>query len=103
MVECAWQRERGYGWGLPNSCFGRSPSRLAVRSPSHWRPLLESLDPPKRDRTDDRVKGRMEKKVYIYRPASRGTPASVECLEDPETISGDPVLRGFTLDLRKIW
>jgi Uma2 family endonuclease len=39
-----------------------------------------------------------EKKVYIYRPS-----AEVCCLENPDTISGDPVLPGFVLDLRRIW
>ena len=32
----------------------------------------------------------IEKKVYIYRPQ-----APVECLDNPQTISGDPVLPGF--------
>jgi Uma2 family endonuclease len=41
---------------------------------------------------------RKQKKVYIYRP---GMP--VECLENPPTVSGDPVLSGFILDLSKIW
>jgi Uma2 family endonuclease len=39
-----------------------------------------------------------EKKVYVYRP-----PAEVRCLENPETVSGDPVLPGFVLDLRRLW
>ncbi|MBI3304230.1 MAG: Uma2 family endonuclease [Deltaproteobacteria bacterium] len=38
------------------------------------------------------------KRVYVYRPQ---TP--VEILENPDTISGDPVLSGFILDLRAIW
>lgn len=37
-------------------------------------------------------------RVYIYRP---DTP--VEILEAPESISGDPELPGFTLDLTPIW
>jgi Uma2 family endonuclease len=40
----------------------------------------------------------LEKKVYIYRPGEEAT-----CLENPETVSGDPVLSGFVLDLRRIW
>ena len=36
--------------------------------------------------------------VYVYRPD-----APVERLENPETLSGDPVLPGFVLDLREIW
>lgn len=37
-------------------------------------------------------------KVYVYRPD-----AGVETLEDPETVSGEPLLRGFTLDVRALW
>lgn len=40
----------------------------------------------------------LEKKVYVYRPSEE-----VVCLENPETISGDPVLPGFVLDLSRIW
>jgi Uma2 family endonuclease len=40
----------------------------------------------------------IEKKVYIHRPR-----AQVECLDNPQTISGDPVLRGFVLDLGRVW
>ena len=36
--------------------------------------------------------------VYIYRPNS-----DVKTLEAPESISGDPELPGFTLDLKSIW
>jgi Uma2 family endonuclease len=39
-----------------------------------------------------------EKKVYIYRPD-----ADVLCLEDPATLSGEPVLPGFTLDVQLLW
>lgn len=35
-----------------------------------------------------------QKKVFIYRPA-----ASVEVLDNPATLSGDPILPGFALDL----
>ncbi len=38
------------------------------------------------------------RKVYVYRPG-----AEVEVLDDPETVSGEPPLRGFTLDVRAIW
>lgn len=38
------------------------------------------------------------RKVYVYRPG-----AEVEVLDDPETVSGEPLLRGFTLDVRAIW
>jgi Uma2 family endonuclease len=36
--------------------------------------------------------------VYVYRPNQ-----PVERLENPATISGDPVLPGFVLDLQRIW
>lgn len=38
------------------------------------------------------------RRVHIYRPD-----AEVEILENPESISGEPLLTGFTLDLREIW
>lgn len=38
------------------------------------------------------------KRVYVYRPGAR-----VESLENPTTISGEPLLRGFTLNVREIW
>ncbi|NEO55372.1 MAG: Uma2 family endonuclease [Okeania sp. SIO3B5] len=41
---------------------------------------------------------RKERKVYIYRP---GMPT--ECLENPEIVSGDPVLSGFVLNMQKVW
>ena len=40
----------------------------------------------------------VEKQVFVYRP---DTP--VECLLNPSTLSGDPVLAGFTLDLARVW
>ncbi len=40
----------------------------------------------------------VERKVHIYKP---GDP--VEALESPGRLSGDPILSGFTLDLRPIW
>ena len=38
------------------------------------------------------------KQVYIYRSNE-----PVETLEEPATVSGNPVLPGFTLDLNPIW
>jgi Uma2 family endonuclease len=40
----------------------------------------------------------LEKKVYVYRPT-----AEADCLDNPQQVSGDPVLPGFVLDLREIW
>ena len=39
-----------------------------------------------------------QRRVYVYRPGQ-----DVEVLEEPETVSGDPVLPGFVLDLTAIW
>ena len=41
---------------------------------------------------------RKEKKVYIYRPG-----IATECLENPESVSGEPVLPGFVLNMSKVW
>ncbi|MDJ1183063.1 Uma2 family endonuclease [Roseofilum casamattae] len=38
------------------------------------------------------------RQVEIYRPARE-----VECLNDPDRVSGEDVLPGFTLSLRSIW
>jgi Uma2 family endonuclease len=40
----------------------------------------------------------LEKKVYVYRPD-----VEVLCLNNPATISGEPVLPGFALDLKRLW
>ena len=39
-----------------------------------------------------------ERKVYIYRSG-----AAVECLLQPQSVSGEPVLPGFKLKLTKFW
>jgi len=38
------------------------------------------------------------KQAYVYRPTQ-----PVECLDNPQTISCDPVLPGFALSLKDIW
>ena len=38
------------------------------------------------------------RQVHVYRPGQE-----VEVLEGPDSVSGDPVLPGFVLDLTKIW
>lgn len=40
----------------------------------------------------------LERKVYIYRPQT-----AVECLDDPERVSGEPLLSGFTLEMHEVW
>ena len=39
-----------------------------------------------------------DRRVHIYRPDSE-----VHTLQNPETISADPILPNFTLDLKEIW
>jgi len=39
-----------------------------------------------------------QRRVYIYCPG-----VDVECLYNPATVSGEPVLPGFVLDMSKIW
>jgi Uma2 family endonuclease len=41
---------------------------------------------------------RQHRRVYIYRPGQ-----SEECLENPNTVSADPILPGFVLNMSKIW
>jgi hypothetical protein len=43
-------------------------------------------------------RSRRASRSHLYRP---GTEA--ETLETPTAVTGDPVLRGFVLDLRRIW
>jgi Uma2 family endonuclease len=40
-----------------------------------------------------------ERRVYVYRPGA----IAVEQLDDPRTVSGEPVLRGLVLELQEIW
>jgi Uma2 family endonuclease len=40
----------------------------------------------------------LKKKVHVYRPR-----IAAEILDDPQTVSGEPVLPGFTLDVRMLW
>lgn len=40
----------------------------------------------------------LQKKVYVYCPG-----IEVECLENPVSVSGDPLLPGFKLELQSIW
>ncbi len=41
---------------------------------------------------------RDRRKVYVYRPG-----CLEECLDNPATLSGDPVLPGFILDMSEVW
>jgi Uma2 family endonuclease len=40
----------------------------------------------------------LKKKVYVYRPS-----VVVEVLDDPQTVSGEPVLQGFVLKVQDLW
>jgi Uma2 family endonuclease len=40
----------------------------------------------------------MKRRVWVYLPDTEPT-----LLEDPETVSGEPLLRGFVLNLRELW
>jgi Uma2 family endonuclease len=40
----------------------------------------------------------LQKKVHIYRPG-----AEEECLDNTASVSGEPLLVGFTLDLSDVW
>ena len=40
----------------------------------------------------------VDRQVYVYRPQ---TP--VACLDAPQTVSGDPVLPGFVLEMGRVW
>jgi Uma2 family endonuclease len=39
-----------------------------------------------------------EKRIHVYR-----LQAQVEILDNPESVAGDPVLKGFVLELEEIW
>jgi Uma2 family endonuclease len=41
---------------------------------------------------------RKQRRVYVYRPG-----VAVQQLDNPETVSGDPELPGFVLNLEEIW
>ena len=40
----------------------------------------------------------LKRQVYIYRPAH-----DIEVLDDPETVTGEPLLSGFVLNLQELW
>ncbi len=40
----------------------------------------------------------LEKKVHIYRPN-----AEIEILDNPKQVSGEPLLKGFVLNVKKLW
>ena len=40
----------------------------------------------------------LERRIHVYRPQ-----VASEVLEDPKEVSGEPLLRGFVLDVRALW
>ncbi len=73
---------------------------VEIRSPSDQ---LQSLQDKLEEYMDNGVKlgwliDRKNRQVYIYRPQTE-----VECLENPITVSGEPILSGFQLHTDKIW
>ncbi|OCR02711.1 hypothetical protein BCD67_05870 [Oscillatoriales cyanobacterium USR001] len=73
---------------------------IELRSPSD---SLKSLKEKMQEYIEEGVKlglliDRKPRQVYIYRP---GVPE--ECLDNPATVSGEPILPGFVLDLTEIW
>ncbi len=74
---------------------------IELRSPSdNLKPLLEKMAEYMREPGIQLgwLIDRLNRKVYIYRP---GMPE--ECLDDPATVSGDPILPGFVLNMSEIW
>ena len=74
---------------------------VELRSPSdNLKPLLEKMAEYMREPGIQLgwLIDRKNRKVYIYRP---GMPE--ECLDDPASVSGDPVLPGFVLNMSKVW
>ncbi len=74
---------------------------VELRSPSdNLRPLQEKMEEYMREPGVQLgwLIDRKNRKVYVYRP---GLPE--ECLDNPATVSGDPVLPGFILNMSKVW
>jgi Uma2 family endonuclease len=73
---------------------------IELMSPSH---SLKQLQDKMQEYIDNGTSlgwliDRTTSRVYIYQPHK-----DVECLDNPQTISGEPILSGFILDLTKIW
>jgi Uma2 family endonuclease len=73
---------------------------LELRSPSD---TLKTVQEKMREYLDNGARlgwliDPAERRVYIYRPG-----VATECLDNPTTISGNPELPGFVLDLSRIW
>ncbi len=74
---------------------------VELRSPSdNLKPLQEKMEEYMREPGVQLgwLIDRKNRKVYIYHPG-----VAVECLDNPATVSGDPVLPGFVLNMSKVW
>ncbi len=73
---------------------------LELRSPSD---TLEHVQAKMREYLDNGAQlgwlvDPIDRKVHVYRPQ-----APIACLDDPQTVSGEPLLPGFVLELGKVW
>lgn len=73
---------------------------VELRSPSD---TLETVQAKMREYLDNGAQlgwliDPLEKKVYVYRPQ-----APMVCLDNPETVSGDPLLPGLVLEVGRVW
>lgn len=94
-MRCLWNNSRGL---LAPIC---PDFVLELRSPSdNLKPVQEKMAEYMREPGVQLgwLIDRKERKVYIYRPG-----IAEEYLENPSSVSGDPVLPGFVLNLSKVW
>jgi Uma2 family endonuclease len=74
---------------------------VELRSPSdNLKPLQEKMEEYMREPGVQLgwLIDRKNRRVYIYRPG-----VVIECLDSPATVSGEPVLPGFILNMSKVW
>ena len=102
--DASWVRREQWRALTPEQRAGFAPLSpyfvVELRSPSDQ---LAPLQDKMQEYTDNGVQlgwliDPIEKRVHIYRP---GQP--VESKDNPATLSGDPVLPAFVLDLRPLW
>jgi hypothetical protein len=84
--------QRGKGTSPPKAFSYDAVGMLHDKSPP------ASRDSSGGAQVDARAHDPQQNRVYVYRPQSQP-----ECLEHPQTVSADPVLAGFILDLVPIW
>ena len=86
-----WAKRNKTGLAFPSSAGFTLPNGATRAPDAAWlrREKWESLSRRERDKFAP---------VYIYRQGQQP-----EHLKQPQSVSGDPVLPGFTLDLTEIW